>query len=185
MGNNKKKLVSIRRKQYIHESPNSHVTSEDHGNHEDVQKTDQQEENTKAKSGLEKSIPDQKLVTDLDQKSTSSNSFNDVQAQEKEIPEMTEEEKQFLSTEKIAPDSVEDFNKEIRKMLVDRHNIYSSVRESFISRNTDVEKQEIHETGSIENAYDDRNYRVVSSSKRASKTPVNRRMSYLSSNRTL
>lgn len=185
MGNSKKKLVSIRRKQYIHESSSNHVTPEDHGNQEDVQKTDHQEENIQTTSEIEKPSPDQQPTTVLDQKGSSSNNFNDDQAQEKEIPEMTEEEKQFLSTEKIAPDSVEDFNKEIRKMLVDRHNIYSSVRESFISRNTGVEKQEIHETGNIESAYDDRNYRVVSSSKRASKTPVNRRMSYLSSSRTL
>lgn len=180
MGNNKKKLVSIKRKQYIHES-NSRVSLDDSGVIEGVKNSDNQEETTHIKEDQE--ISQHSSV--LEEKNTIPDNFTGSITYEKEIPEMSQEEKQFLSTEKISPDSVEDFNKEIRKMLVDRHNIYSSVRESFISRNSGSEKQEIHEIGSIENAYDDRNHRVVSSSKRASKAPVNRRMSYLSSNRTL
>jgi hypothetical protein len=170
MGSCKKKLVSIRRKQFTHEPTNeaisdsTNVVSEE--NPVDID-TVNIEETT--------SGPPSSIVDDIV-----------PEAKEKELPEMTKEEKDFLSIEKIKPDSVEDFNKEIRKMLVDRHNIYSSVRETFISRHSASETQGTNNNPDLaENVFDDRNHRVITSSRRASRAPVNRRMSYLSLNRTL
>lgn len=170
MGSSKKKLVSIRRKQFTHEPTNeaisdsTNVVSEE--NPVDIDAVNV-EETTPG--------PPSSIVDDIV-----------PGAKEKELPEMTQEEKDFLSFEKIKPDSVEDFNKEIRKMLVDRHNIYSSVRETFISRHSVPETQGTNNNlDLVENVFDDRNHRVITSSRRASRAPVNRRMSYLSLNRTL
>ena len=102
------------------------------------------------------------------------------------VPEMTPEEIDFLNTEKISPDSVEDCNKEIRKMLVDRHNVYSSTRETFISRQSgETEEKMLSKNDDTGSVYDDRNCRVVNGTKRAAKAPVNRKASYLSLNRTM